>query len=311
MSINNVLNEIPPHVSLNNFMLTWGIMAISMTAFAHKSIQDERMLVWELRTVNHRFLDIHVRLPETLSALEPVVRERLAKKLNRGKVEAVLRHQGNHSSARLNFNDNNARELADRANKARQYFPEAKTDLLAILAWPGILEAVEVPAEDTLTAPALALLDQAIADLLDMRRCEGLRIKHFIQHRIGAIQRMLEVISQQIPQLISLERERILARVAEFKLEINSQRLEQEMLILIQKTDVAEEIQRLRSHCEAMNEALEQSGTIGRRMDFLSQELNREANTLSSKVLSISLTEACIEIKVWIEQIREQVQNIE
>ena len=145
-----------------------------------------------------------------------------------------------------------------------------------------------------------------------MRQREGSKIQVFIEERLATIMTIVADISLQIPMLLAGERERIASRMAEFNnIEMNSQRLEQEMTMLIQKTDVAEEIQRLRSHCEAMIETLSQRGPVGRRLDFLSQELNREANTLSSKALSVSLTHASVEMKVLIEQIREQVQNIE
>ncbi len=203
-------------------------------------------------------------------------------------------------------------QLAIAASSARQYFPEAQTDLLAILAWPGMLETTEILQFDTMKSAVLELLQQSIDDLVQMRRREGSKIQVFIEERLAAIMTIVADISLQIPMLLAGERERIAGRMAEFNaIEMNSQRLEQEMTMLIQKTDVAEEIQRLRSHCEAMTETLSQRGPVGHRLDFLSQELNREANTLSSKALSVSLTHASVEMKVLIEQIREQVQNIE
>ncbi len=289
-------------------------MVTSMTAFSRQSSQNEwGILVWELRSVNHRFLDLSIRLPESLRALETVVRERLGENINRGKVEAVLRHTiGAQPHIQLNFNDKMAQQLAIAASSARQYFPEAQTDLLAILAWPGILETTEILQPDTMKSAALELLQQSIDDLVLMRQREGSKIQVFIEERLATIMTIVADISLQIPTLLASERERMANRMAEFNdIEMNSQRLEQEMTILIQKTDVAEEIQRLRSHCEAMTETLSQRGPVGRRLDFLSQELNREANTLSSKALSVSLTHASVEMKVLIEQIREQVQNIE
>lgn len=287
-------------------------MVASMTAFSRQSSQhDGGMWVWELRTVNHRFLDVGIRLPESLRALEPVVRERLSKKLHRGKVEAVLREAlAPQAPGRLHCNEGVMQQLAGAADCVRKYFPDARTDLLAILAWPGVL-ATEAPNPEAADSAVIALLEQAIDDLVQMRRCEGEQVKAFIQQRLTAILAVVAEVSRQIPELLAIERERIALRIAELNTNFDAQRLEQEMAILIQKTDVAEEIQRLGSHCQAMSEALAQPGAVGRRLDFLSQELHREANTLSSKALAIALTHASIEMKVLIEQIREQVQNIE
>lgn len=288
-------------------------MVASMTAFSRQSSPSEwGVLVWELRTVNHRFLDASIRLPESLRTLEPAVRELLSTKLHRGKIEATLRLvSGSQAPFRFNFNEGVIKQLADAANNVRTYFPDAQTDLLAVLNWPGVLET-ETMNHDTVNQAALELLQHAIVDLLQMRRREGAQIKTFIQQRLEAILAIIVDVSQQIPSLLTAERERIALRIAELNhTDFNAQRLEQEMAILIQKTDVAEEIQRLGSHCQAMTDALSQSGPIGRRLDFLSQELHREANTLGSKALAVSLTHASIEMKVLIEQIREQVQNIE
>jgi uncharacterized protein (TIGR00255 family) len=288
-------------------------MVASMTAFSRQSSQNAwGELTWELRSVNQRFLDLNIRLPESLRGLEPAVRECLSKKLHRGKVEASLRFTpGSQLLQRLSLNSKITQQLAEVANEARRYFPDAQTDLMAILSWPGVLETTDQTQQELVNTCAVELLQQAVDDLINMRRKEGARIKAFIQERLTQILSIVNHISQQIPQFLAVERERMTAKITELNVELNTQRLEQEMTILIQKSDVAEEIQRLRSHCEAMEEALSQPAAVGRRLDFLSQELNREANTLSSKALAVSLTQASVEIKVLIEQIREQVQNIE
>lgn len=287
-------------------------MVTSMTAFSRQSSQvDGIMLVWELRTVNHRFLDLSIRLPEACRQLESAVRQLLSKKLQRGKVEATLKAVGGAgASIRYHFNETLVEQLAQQADKAHKYFPQSQLDLAAILAWPGVLE-MEAADFATPQAAILELLLKTTDDLVQMRRREGSEIGLFIQERIQNILKLLTTIAEQIPQLLAAERKRIQVRIAELNLESDSQRLEQEMALLIQKTDVAEEIQRLNSHCQALQQALTQPGAIGRRLDFLSQELHREANTLSNKALSVNLIQVSIEMKVLIEQIREQVQNIE
>lgn len=287
-------------------------MTASMTAFSRESTQSEwGALVWELRTVNHRFLDVSIRLPEFLRILEPAVRERLNGKLSRGKVEATLKLMpGARASTHLNLNEAVIEQLALAGEGICRYFPNAKTDFLAILAWPGVLET-EPTHPEAISQVALELLQLAVEDVVQMRQREGAQIKVFVQQRLHGILAIISDVQQQIPQLLALERERMAAKMSELSADVNLQRLEQEMAMLIQKTDVAEEIQRLGSHCQAMSEALSQSGAMGRRLDFLSQELHREANTLSSKALGVSLSHASVDIKVLIEQIREQVQNIE
>lgn len=287
-------------------------MINSMTAFSRQSSQiDGGMLVWELRSINHRFLDLTIRLPESFRQLESAVRQLLSEKLPRGKVEATLKVVGGaEPPVRYHLNESLVQQLAQKADTIRRYFPQTQLDLAAVLAWPGVLE-VETVDYHTPDQAVLQLLTATADDLVQMRRREGAQIQTFIQERVRGILKLLAEVSQQIPQLLAAERERIRQRIAEFNLEANAERLEQEMAMLIQKSDVSEEIQRLHSHCQALNEALAQPGAIGRRLDFLSQELHREANTLSNKALSVSLIQASIEMKVLIEQIREQVQNIE
>ncbi len=287
-------------------------MVASMTAFSRQSSQkDWGVLIWELRTVNHRFLDLTIRLPELLREFEPAVRAQLSEKINRGKIEASLRYTpAAHDQAHFNINEGVLKQIAGAGNIVRKYFPEAETDMLAILAWPGVLETQTI-SQSPIGAAAIELLEQSIASLIQMRQREGGQIKVFIQQRLDAILALINQVLRDLPQLLALERGRIESRIAEWSTELNVQRLEQEMALVIQKTDVAEEIQRLNSHCQAMHEVLTQPGAIGRRLDFLSQELHREATTLSSKALGVALTQSSIEMRVLIEQIREQVQNIE
>lgn len=285
-------------------------MVASMTAFSRQASQknDWGNLVWELRTVNHRFLDMNIRLPETLRALEPQVRERISEKCQRGKVEASLKWTVQQSALAINLES--IRQLYSASEKIREYFPAAGVDVFSILSWPGVLET-ENKNQEIVTRETLELLEKALDDLTAMRRREGGQIKTFIEQRLDTILEIVADISRRIPDLLKAERGRMIKQLFELDLEINSQRLEQEMVLLIHKTDVEEEIQRLIGHCQAMKQSLEQTGSVGRRLDFLTQELHREANTLSSKALDLTLTHASVEMKVLIEQIREQVQNIE
>lgn len=284
-----------------------------MTAFTRQTNQSaEGTLTWEIRTVNHRFLDLNLRLPEYLPHLEPVFRQRISQKIHRGKVEATLRlGTGNKTSPHFVINEKFLEQLAAACSKVAGYFPDVQYDSVSILKWPGVIVESELEQPADVEKEVLELLDYAIEDVLQVRQKEGGRIQQFILERIGTINTIVIDINEQIPQLLAAEREWLQKKWADLQNDGNPLRLEQEMLLLIQKTDVAEEIQRLNSHCQSMSEALSHSGPIGRRLDFLSQEMHREANTLSNKALSTSLINASVEIRVLIEQIREQVQNIE
>ncbi len=287
-------------------------MVASMTAFSRQSTQvDSGILTWELRAVNHRFLEINTRLPETLRILEMSVREIIGKKIQRGKIEATLKLTTNLDTPHIKINEGIVVQLAVAEKALQQHFPNLHANLLTLLAWPGVIET-EVVNTEIISTEVLKLLDRAIEDLVQMRKREGSLIKDFIEHRLLSIKNLVDEIQQQIPHLLAAERQRYIDRARELAVALDPHRLEQELVLLIQKADVAEEIQRLTAHCHAMLLILNQKeGAIGRRLDFLSQELLREANTLSSKALDISLTHASVEIKVLVEQIREQVQNIE
>lgn len=284
-----------------------------MTAFTRQTNQFlDGTLTCEIRTVNHRYLDLSIRMPECLRHLEQNLRQQISQKIHRGKVEAMLRlGTGNKTSPHFVLNEKLLEQLAAACIKVTEYFPHAQNDSLAILNWPGIIVESELEQGEIVEKEVFALLDRAIGDILQMRQNEGARIRQFILERIETISGIVKQIHAQIPQLLAAERERLQKRLTELQDDSNPLRLEQEMLLLIQKTDIAEEIQRLESHCLSMRDVLSHSSPTGRRLDFLSQEMHREANTLSNKALSTSLVNASIEMRVLIEQIREQVQNIE
>ncbi|MBS0350951.1 MAG: YicC family protein [Proteobacteria bacterium] len=287
-------------------------MIASMTAFARLSDQQKwGIITWELRSVNHRFLEVTFRLPDFMRELETAARSQLSSKISRGKCEAFLRFTPPvNSNEGLVINKHLLAQLSTTGKEVLKYFPDATTDLLALLNWPGVIENQCTDNEQIRTA-ALELLGKTIDDLIEVRQREGKQIKDFLLQRLAAISQHVEQIAGDLPKLLDLERERISMRLQEWREAFDQQRLEQEMALLIQKTDIAEEIQRLHGHCQAMRDTLDHSGAMGRRLDFLSQELHREANTLGNKALTFSLVQASLEMKVLIEQIREQVQNIE
>lgn len=287
-------------------------MTASMTAFARTQTQDDwGDLVWEIRSVNHRYLEPHFRLPEQLRALEPAIRDILRSQLKRGKVECCLRLQLAASEQPLTLN----RPVLARVKKAlneieAEFSCNQGVDPLAILQWPGI----QVP-EETDLAPvrtaALASFQDAVSQLTAMRQREGAELAQMICTRLDGIGAELIPLRAALPGILNNQRQRLLNRLEEVRQELDPDRLEQEMVILAQKLDVEEELDRLQTHMAEVKRTLTRPGAIGRRLDFLMQELNREANTLSSKSMDAGLTQTAVNIKVLIEQMREQIQNIE
>lgn len=293
-------------------------MIRSMTAFArqHRKTQDG-VLCWELRSVNHRFLEISVHLPSELRSLEAAVRERIGALLKRGKIEAYLRFQALAGTApadaerALHVNHALVKQLL---GAVRQIAPLAEhaapVNVLDLLRWPGVLETQEPDTEQT-SMQALALLDDSLHELIAMRVREGEKIKALVEQRCSAMHAILGQVRHELPKIMASLRARLMNRFAELALELDPLRLEQEMLILIQKTDIDEEIERLEMHAKEICSLVHHHEPVGRRLDFLMQELNREANTLGAKSIGIETTRASLELKVIIEQMREQIQNIE
>lgn len=288
-------------------------MIRSMTAFAREeSSADFGDLVWELRSVNHRYLEAFVRLPEELRGLEQQVRERIAARLKRGKVEAVMRFRASPvTDAPLNINTALVDQLAKALREVGIHAHDAKSPTtMDILRWPGVVEPQEQDA-DAIQQAALALLEQALTQMLDTRRREGERLAGFILERLTKSREMVVKARERMPAVLSGVRDRLEARLGELKQEMNVDRLEQELVMLAQRLDVDEEMDRLTAHLDEVERVLKQKEPVGRRLDFLTQEMNREANTLASKSQDSEMTSAAVELKVLIEQIREQVQNIE
>ena len=284
----------------------------SMTAFARNELRAPWGTArWELRSVNNRFLDIAPRLPEELRALEPAVRERLAARLRRGKVDCSLRIERATGSAALVIDGEIAAAVAAAATEAAKLLdPAAAVSPFELLRWPGVIRAEPMDAE-TIGADVLELLEQGIADLAAARGREGARIEAMLRERIDAIAAITVEVRGWLPQIIDMARERLASRVAALAVEVDGERLEQEIALLVQKSDVAEELDRLDAHVSEISDVLGTRQPVGRRLDFLIQELHREANTLGSKSIDTRTTRASVDLKVLIEQMREQVQNVE
>jgi len=285
----------------------------SMTAFArHESGSAWGTLTWELRSVNHRYLDIALRLPEELRALEPRVRELIGSRLSRGKLDGTLRFQpGEAAAGTLEMNAEQVQRLLAAADQLRSQTPDiASLRAIDVLRWPGVIMSPPLDVE-SLGAAALEALTATLAELVGTREREGARLQEFMLARLQSMEELAVKAKQLFPEAARLYRERLEARLQEVKQQLDPARLEQEIVLFAQKADVTEEIERLTAHFAEIRRVFAQPGPVGRRLDFLMQELNREANTLSSKSTDTRLTNVAVELKVLIEQMREQVQNIE
>lgn len=288
-------------------------MIKSMTAFARETHNsDLGELTWELRTVNHRYLEPHIRLPEELRALDVAVRSRLVARLQRGKVDCALRYVPAVGAAGgLRVNQAFVEQLLAAGREVgaligRNQDPSA----FELLRWPGVIQERE-PDLDRLTAEALTTLEVAIDSLLATREREGARLEHLLRERCVRLQESVLRVRERMPQVLEDIRARLAERLAELRVELEPTRLEQEIALIAAKLDVDEEMDRLEAHVAEVLDVLTRNEPIGRRLDFLMQELNREANTLGSKSSDVAVTREAVEMKVIIEQLREQVQNLE
>ncbi|WP_432697179.1 YicC/YloC family endoribonuclease [Marinobacterium sp. YM272] len=287
-------------------------MTRSMTAFARQEVHREwGTLTWEIRSVNHRYLEPHLRLPEALRDLEGKVREKLRNGLSRGKVECTLRFVPEAGAQTLSVDEERARDLIAAASQVRGLMPDsAPLDTFQVLGWPGVLRETELDMAEIRKA-ALNLFDSALKDLATGREREGQELSQLVGQRLDSISEIVAEVRVLMPQILEAQREAIRARVADLEVEVDPSRLEQELVMIAQRADVDEEMDRLDTHVQEVRRVLGQKGPIGRRLDFLMQELNREANTLSSKSIVAGTTQRAVELKVLIEQMREQIQNIE
>lgn len=288
-------------------------MLKSMTAFSRKErLTESGTLIWEMRSVNHRYLDVNVRLSEDFRAIEPRVREKLGAKMSRGKLEASLKFNPSKATAtEIVVNRPLAEQLVGAAQSLQSLTGEsAAVSAMDVLRWPGVIGQPEADF-GALQKQALQLLDETIADYIATREREGEKTAAMLRERCAGIGDILERVRELRPQAAERQRSRLMNRLAELDVEHDSGRLEQELVYVAQRLDVDEELDRLGAHVSELGDVLQRREPVGRRLDFLVQEFNREANTLGSKSSDAQLTGLAVDLKVLIEQMREQVQNIE
>ena len=288
-------------------------MIASMTGFARREASAEwGTLVCELRSVNHRFLEAGFRLPDELRSAEGELRARLALKVRRGKVDCTMNYRRPAGAGGTLDVDALALErlLAATQTIARAAHGPATVNVLDVLRWPGVLREESADGEPLLAA-AGALFSATLEDLSAARAREGERLRELLEQRCTALETLVAAVRARLPEVQARARARLAERVAELTAEINQERLEQELALLLQRLDVDEELERLTGHIAEVRRVIGGSEPAGRRLDFLMQELNREANTLSSKSQDLESTRCAVDMKVVIEQMREQVQNAE
>ena len=294
-------------------------MVHSMTAFAREEIDaDWGAAAWELRSVNHRYLDVSLRLPEELRSLDAGVRERIAARVRRGKVDGSLRiRPAAGGGAGLSLDLGLVERILDAKRKVEAAgrrvpggLPLLPPTALEVLRWPGVVEPRELDRESVGSA-ALRLLDRALDALVAARAREGAKLGGLVGRRCEEVEGIAARVRTALPEVQERHRARLLARLEEARVDPDPNRLAHELALFASRTDVAEELDRLDAHVAEVREALGGGSPIGRRLDFLMQELQREANTLGSKAVDPDTTRATVDLKVLIEQMREQVQNIE
>ena len=284
-------------------------MTKSMTAFARS---ESGHISWEIRSVNHRYLEVGVKVPDAFRSLEIGLRNKLKAQLNRGKIDCQLRiGHSQASEASLSIDE---KLLEDLTGALATIIPKLETvapvNPLEVLKWPGLLSE---PTEDeeTIKRTVVELFDAALAQLIEMRSSEGAELRKIILEKLADLRSIVEQAATEAPIISARQRDKMISKLNDLKIEADPGRIEQELVIMAQKSDVAEELDRLNTHIEEVSATLDSTEAVGRRLDFLMQELNREANTLSSKAVATNTTIQAVELKVAIEQMREQIQNIE
>ena len=284
-------------------------MTKSMTAFARS---ESGHISWEIRSVNHRYLEVGLKVPDAFRSLEISLRNKLKARLNRGKIDCQLRiGHSQASEASLSIDE---KLLEDLTGALATIIPKLETvapvNPLEVLKWPGILSE---PTEDeeSIKRTVVELFDTALAQLIEMRSSEGAELRKIILEKLADLRSIVEQAATEAPIISARQRDKIISKLNDLNIDADPGRIEQELVIMAQKSDVAEELDRLNTHIEEVSATLDSKEAVGRRLDFLMQELNREANTLSSKAVATNTTIQAVELKVAIEQMREQIQNIE
>lgn len=288
-------------------------MTRSMTGFAR---QEQKYswgnIIWELRSVNHRYLEPSFRIPDILRELEPKLRDAVRQALQRGKLEATLHLQLEQASEHhIGLDMDRVRQLALASRKiSAQLDQAAPINPLEILNWPGVMQQPELDRE-AMQHAVLELFNTSLQQLIEHRTREGAELEQHLLQRLNIISEQVAHLRQRMPEIIQAQRDKLQTKIAALQVELDPERLEQEIVLLAHKADVDEELDRLDTHVIEVKHTLKQTSSLGRRLDFLMQELNREANTLSSKAVVAETTQVAVELKVLIEQMREQIQNIE
>ncbi len=286
-------------------------MIHSMTGYARKEFKgDWGTAIWEIRSVNQRYLETYFRLPESFRALESVLRERFRQGLERGKIECNLRFESQVKQGQLQVNEDFAEQLIENALWVIDRAGQGQLNPVDILRWPGVMEAEEQDM-DMLNTTLLSAFDEVFKEFIATRQAEGEKVLNVLTQRLDGVTTEVTKVRAQMPAILNWQRQRLLDRLAEAKVELDPARVEQEIVLLAQKIDVAEELDRLDMHVAETGKILKKGGACGRRLDFMMQEFNRESNTLASKSINAEVTQAAVELKVLIEQMREQIQNVE
>ena len=288
-------------------------MLKSMTAFARVEHEvSGGSLTWEIRTVNHRYLEPNLKLPENLREAEPKLRILMRKYLSRGKLDGMLKWQPAFAQTQsLQLNENVLKALsAAQISLANHFDKLSAIDPLSLLQWPGVIDS-QTQDHQAIVKGAVDSFEACLKILQENRVREGAQLAPLFDTRLDTMSQIVVAVRSVLPEILQKQREQILKRFQDASIDLNNERLEQEMVLLAQKTDVAEELDRLDAHIVEVRNVLKKKEPVGRRLDFLMQELNREANTLSSKSIVTDTTKAAVDLKVLIEQMREQVQNIE
>jgi uncharacterized protein (TIGR00255 family) len=284
-------------------------MTKSMTAFARS---ESGHISWEIRSVNHRYLEVGLKVPDAFRSLEISLRNKLKARLNRGKIDCQLRiGHSQASEASLSIDE---KLLEDLTGALATIIPKLETvapvNPLEVLKWPGILSE---PTEDeeSIKRTVVELFDTVLAQLIEMRSSEGAELRKIILEKLADLRSIVDQAATEAPIISARQRDKMISKLNDLNIDADPGRIEQELVIMAQKSDVAEELDRLNTHIEEVSATLDSKEAVGRRLDFLMQELNREANTLSSKAVATNTTIQAVELKVAIEQMREQIQNIE
>jgi uncharacterized protein (TIGR00255 family) len=287
-------------------------MIASMTGFARREVAGSwGTLTCELRSVNHRYLEPGFRLPEELRPLESDLRQLLAKGLKRGKVDCTMHLRGTLGAEReLRIDEVALERVAGAVREVLAALPKATVDAVEVLRWPGVVEAA-APDSEALLAAGRSLFQQTLDDLGAMRSREGQRLGELIEQRCAGLVTQVAQVRTRLPEIQQRVRTRLNEKIAELLAAVDRDRIEQEVVLQLQRIDVAEELDRLTGHIEETRRIMKSGEAAGRRLDFLMQELNREANTLASKSQDLDTTRITVDMKVLSEQMREQVQNVE